>query len=796
MTSRSPSGQYNTFHTSMPRSEMHTSRVSGGSASQSSSGASSPRRGRARMPVVIMSSQMPRLFDNRKHPYSQLSQSPVSPSLLPKDARANTSYTRFANRSRLAPTDRPLRSPVIQPQEDQYPRDEMPSPLLLPPQRSSKVETLQPLGQRQANRQHSRNNQHQMTIDLSGLNNKLGFHVPARETITPRGSDDESEDLLSFPEKRERRSGERGGKRNSRSLCIEEKAQAKIRLEDAPTRHSLRNAVSAMPTSRNTGILSPSERRGRSREVKPCSRSPKSMSRTVVPSVTVEEYGNGADDMLGEDDVGETETRTVEEVLSSHPPNGADRVGSPSAASVTSSMATRSTTQLMRTSSAERSLSPRAVISTGHPVGPTADSVHKERPGPFRKSGANKDLHIRAATTISSSILPPKPVRALSEKTCPTVMKNMVFAPASPVGTTIELADLDSSMVFSSSSLQMPRRSASISLKRIQDQDLETIMGSTMIKMPSPIASRFPTFNQDSDSLPYEEADPGREDSPVADRHSSSHGPFHWLREAVPKSGEAVPKARTLIKLVGSKSSRAVRAVSHHSVTGTSDSNLPAEGFESFGRTALKRNRTASTATEGGDQKRHYTRWDGVESRITEEDHPFHWAVLQRKHELRRQSSKQSLRHGLSAPTHSPKSINKNTNYQNISSSNDRATSTTSRQRDTPSRVVSLTSLAHEAVSSLARPVSHRHKSAPLRVPSYKDTGNVPENILGDNLRSSVSYEVLPYADGLVSLAASFDSKLAYKACKKEEGYVDFDKVLGLDNHDAVQEEAVGAMAN
>ena len=771
---------------------MHIPRLFGGSASQSSSGASSPRRGRARMPVVIMSSQMPRLSDNRKHPYSQLSQSPVSPSLLPKDARANINYTRFANRSRLAPNDRPLRSPVIHPQVDQYPRDEIPSPLLLPPQRSTAVETLQPLGQRDANRQHSRENL-QMTIDLSGLNNKLGFHVPARETITPRGSDDESEDLLSFPGRQGRKSGERGGKRNARSLCIEEKAQAKIRLEDTPTRHSLRNAVSAIPTSRNTGILSPSERRGRSREVKPCSRSPQSMSRPVIPSMTVEEYGHSADGMLGEDDVGETETRTVEEVLPSHPPDRTDRVGSSSTASVASSMATRSTTQLVRTSTAERSLSPRAVISTEHPVGPTVDGVHKERLGSFPKSGANKDSNIRAATTVSLPILPPKPVRALSEKTCPTVMKNMVFAPASPVGTTVELADLDSTMVRSGSSPQMPRRSASISLKRIQDQDLETIMGSTTIKMPSPTASRSSLLNQDSDSPHYEEADPGREDSLLADRHSSSHGPFHWLREVVPKSVEAVPKARTLIKLGGSKSSHAVRAVSHHTVTGTSDADLPVEGSGSFGRTVLKRNRTASTAMEGGDQKRHYTRWDGVESRITEEDHPFHWAVLQRKYELRRQSSKQSLGHGLSVPSHPPKSINK----KDITSSNVRATSAASRQRDTPSRVVSLTSLAHEAVSSLARPVSHRHKSAPLQVPSYKHIGNVPRNfLLGDNLRSSVSYEVLPYADGLVSLAASFDSKSAYKACKKEEGYVDFDKVLGLDNHDAVLDEAVGAVAD
>jgi hypothetical protein len=121
-------------------------------------------------------------------------------------------------------------------------------------------------------------------------------------------------------------------------------------------------------------------------------------------------------------------------------------------------------------------------------------------------------------------------------------------------------------------------------------------------------------------------------------------GPLHWLREAVPKSAEVVPKARNLLQLASTKSPRAVRAASHQIITGFSGSNNPAEKSGSSTRIVLKRGRTASTATEGGDQKRHYTRWDGVETRITEEDHPFHWAVLQRKHELRKQSSRQSLR--------------------------------------------------------------------------------------------------------------------------------------------------------
>lgn len=790
---------------------MQTPRLFSGSTSQSSSGASSPRRGRARMPVVIMSSQIPRLSDNRKHPYSQLSQSPASPSLLAKDARSGISSTRFGNRYRLAPSDRPLLSPVIQPQADHFSTDEIPSPLLLPPQRSSTVETLQPLGQQQVNRPYARVQQQETNIDLSGLNNKLGFHIPARETITPRGSDDESEDLLSFSGRRGRRSGDRGGNRTSRSLCIAEKALARSRQEEAPTRTPLRNAVSAIPAPRNTGVLSPSERRGRSREVKPCSRSPKSLSRLIIPSATVQEYNQDTDGMTGEGDLGLAET-TVEEILSNYSPprstaldHSNNRVRGQTYPSVTSvsaspSASTPSTLRPARKSSADSLQSPRAPIPPRRLALATAGEANEEQLGTVRTSGATKNRNNNALTATSPGpiLARPKPMRALSEKSCPTVMKHTtnVLAPASPISTIIELADLDSLAVSSASGLQMPRRTASISLKRIQDQDLETIMGSSTIRMPSPITSRFPMLNGDSDSLQYEEGGPAEDDPVKTSRHSPDHGPFHWLREVVPKGKEAMPKARRLLKLANPRSPRPIRAASHHFGTGPSDSDGLDTEYNSFSRAVLKRSRTASTATEGGDQKRHYTRWDGVKTRITEEDHPFHWAVLQRRHEIRKQGSRQSLRHGLLDEAQSPISVHKNAKYQAVSPEISRVASPTSRGPTTPSRVVSLSSLAHQAVASLTRPISHRHNSAPLRVPTSKSTGNIGGDPLGDEFRSSISYEVLPYTKSLASLAASFDSKVAYKACKKEEGYVDFDKVLGLDNHDAVHEEVVGLVTD
>jgi hypothetical protein len=757
------------------------------------------------MPVVIMSSQIPRLSDNRLHPYSQLSQSPVSPTLLAKDARSGTGPARHANRSRLANSDKP--TPVIRPQVDRYPTDEQPSPLLLPPQRTS---TVQPLGQREVNRQRSRSDRQEMKIDLSGLNNKLGFHVPARETITPRGSDDESEDLLSFGARRGRRSLERDGKRNSRSLCIEEKARGRSKQEEASTRAPLRNAVSALPASRDTGVTSPSERRGRSREVKPCSQSPRALVRLAIPSVTVQEFDEATNAMGLEDDIGANETATVEAMLSNHSPARAtaldraeDSVRSPASPRVTSTsvsspVSTRST-RTARKPTGERSLSPRAQTLT--PVVDAAAGVVDGNPrsdGTSNRATKDKSNVCGTPTSFAPTVVPPKPVRALSEKSCPTVMKHTgnVFAPASPVTSTVELADVDSSAVSSASNLQMPRRTASISLKRIQDQDLETIMGSSTIKMPSPITSRFSLPHQESDSLHYEESEPAEGDLVKAARHSTDHGPFHWLREVVPKSKDALPRARTLLKLASPKSPRPVRAASHQILTGTSDAQDLDGESSSFGRAVLKRSRTASTATERGDQKRLYTRWDGVQGQITEEDHPVHWAILQRKHELRKQGSRQSLKFGVLPRAHSPMSLRKGAKHPAISSKGSQPASPTSNSPATPSRVVSLTSLAHQAVSSLTRPISHRHMSAPLRVPSSKSTGNIHQELLGDKLRSSVSYEVLSQANGLTSLSTSFDSKMAYKACKKEEGYVDFDKVLGLDNHEAVHEQVVGVVAD
>lgn len=805
MTSRSSLDRSNTSVASMSKSGIQTPRAFSSSASQSSNGASSPRRGRGRMPVVIMSSQIPRLSDNRLHPYSQLSQSPVSPTLLAKDARSGTGPARHANRSRLANSDKP--TPVIRPQVDRYPTDELPSPLLLPPQRTSTVETLQPLGQREVNRQRPRSSRQDMKVDLSGLNNKLGFHVPARETITPRGSDDESEDLLSFGARRGRRSLERDGKRNSRSLCIEEKARGRSKQEEATTRGPLGNAVSALPASRDTGVTSPSERRGRSREVKPCSQSPKSLVlvRLAIPSATVQEFDEVTDAMASEDDIGTNETTTVEEILSNHSPARATalnrpggRVRSPASPRVTST-SILSPDSTRSTGTARQPTGERPPSSQG----PTPSSVVDSAAGPLsagtsHKATKDKSTVCGTPTSLTPTLVPPKPVRALSEKSCPTVMKHTgnVFAPASPVTSTVELADVDSSVVSSASSLQMPRRTASISLKRIQDQDLETIMGSSTIKVPSPITSRFSLPYQESDSLHYQESEPVEQGHANAARHLTDHGPLHWLREVVPKSKEALPKARTLLKLASPKSPRPVRAVSHHIATGSSDSHDPEEGSSSFGRAVLKRSRTASTATERGDQKRHYTRWDGVQTEITEEDHPVHWAILQRRHELRKQGSKQSLKYALLPRAHSPMSSRKGAKHSTISPKHSQPASPTSHGPTTPSRVVSLGSLAHQAVSSLTRPISHRHMSAPLRVPSSKSTGNIHQELLGDNLRSSVSYEVLSAANGLKSLSSSFDSKVAYKACKKEEGYVDFDKVLGLDNHEAVHEQVVGVVAD
>lgn len=167
--------------------------------------------------------------------------------------------------------------------------------------------------------------------------------------------------------------------------------------------------------------------------------------------------------------------------------------------------------------------------------------------------------------------------------------------------------------------------------------------------------------------------------------------------------------------------------------------------------------------------------------------------MLQRRQQLREQGSKHSVTRDLLARALSPIPLSRHSNHPDttLPTPDDSQTASPTRPSSIlPSRVVSLTSLAHLAVSSLSRPVSHRHKSAPLRVSRLPSAEHGNQDLFGSVLRASFSEETLPVL-AHDSMSSSFDSKVAYKACKKEEGYVNFDKVLGLDNH-ASREEIAG----
>ncbi|KAJ9110171.1 hypothetical protein QFC20_003023 [Naganishia adeliensis] len=764
-----------------------------------------------------MSSQLPRLSDNRLHPYSQLSQSPVSPNLLARDSRSGAASSRLAIRARLDQSAqsiaKQLSSPVIRPQQDRFPTDEMPSPLSLPAQYAN-TPSAQPLKQVSVNQHHPRPTMKENGIGLSGLNDKLGFHVPARETITPRGSDDEGEDLLMFPRagRNSRSSNARTHTRNSRSLCIEEKARGRRKHQEGETTAPpQRKAFSEQPF-RVAGLTSPSERRGRSRDIKPCSRSTEAEDRLPVPQATVQSHIGDALGLDDDYDTGAFETATVETMLSSERPfrpssrlRLADDARVAHRASLPGSPGATSPRMLMRSTArpAQRysRLAPRPSrnVSDQNQTKMVNGLVTENRSATTGKTRSAKDQKKpnKTSNPMTTPLAPPKPFAALSEKSSATVVKDVtnVFAPPSPVHSIVELTDADSSAVSSVNGLQLPRRSASISLKRIQDQDLENILGSSAIRIPSPMTSPRMSVSEEAQYnrlyIPSEEIVQVTVEPAISPQKNG--GPLHRLRDALPTHKGALPKARALPKIANPGIPRPVRSLSHQILSNKTDSRVIEDTSGSLGRSILKRSRTASTATVGGDQKRVYTRWDGVETPITKEGHPVHWEMLQNRQQLREQGSKASPKHNLLGRSRPPTSIPKSSTQLG----------TTVRPGDTsqppsphavvavlPSRVVSLTSLAHHAVSSLTRPVSHRHKSAPLRVPSHKSTGNIHQDIFGEGLRSSFSQESSAFPSH-ESLASSFDSKVAYKACKKEEGYVNFDKVLGLDNH-ASREEIAG----
>lgn len=278
---------------------------------------------------------------------------------------------------------------------------------------------------------------------------------------------------------------------------------------------------------------------------------------------------------------------------------------------------------------------------------------------------------------------------------------------------------------------------------------------------------------------------PVLESPDVPDHHH--HGPLQWLRHAMPSRKAATSEARVLLPVERLVHPRPLRASSHNILSG---GVLQDASSGSLNKGLLKRSRTASSATEGGDQKRHYTRWDGVETPITKEHHPVHWAMLQRKHQhtLRKQGSKQSLKQAIIGPKpDSPVSSSPSPrlNTSRVHHSHGYLDTLDKAASLQPLRVVSLTSLAGQAVASPARPVTHRHKSTPMPMAARSSATTGP----ADFLRSSLSHESLLTASQ-ASIAGSFDSKLAYNACKGEAGYVNFDKVLGLDNH-AAHEGAV-----
>lgn len=329
-------------------------------------------------------------------------------------------------------------------------------------------------------------------------------------------------------------------------------------------------------------------------------------------------------------------------------------------------------------------------------------------------------------------------------------------------------------------------RSASISLKRIQDNDMETIMAAsaTIISRGGESPASHVKASCRSEN--------GNGDSWEALHHQNVLQRAKSLGNTWIKGRRPALLGKVSRGGVGSESrtstapytpSRDPLTHLHRAVSyATNPSTRKVSPAERRGNTA----RASST-----DSTHHYTRWDGTRTPITQEGHPVHWAAL-KQHHLVRQRSRQSLK-----------------NKRSVDSTNDVFAASQVRGLEIP-LTSGLKALYQPPVASPTPPVSinrwnlpgtRKDSKAPSVTPSPTDerrpsllqtqTLVLPSSNLNPGQTSPFysssnhSHESLDGMDHVRSrrsgsLASSFDSKAAYEAAKAEEGLISFDQVLGL----------------
>jgi len=329
-------------------------------------------------------------------------------------------------------------------------------------------------------------------------------------------------------------------------------------------------------------------------------------------------------------------------------------------------------------------------------------------------------------------------------------------------------------------------RTASISLKRIQDNDMERVMHAyqTCSRSHSPASQ-------------LEAAYRAHEASNADDTNGSSWETLH-RRNVLDRARnvgadwmKGKDRAGTLTSLwPGTKGSLGSPSMStgrpgllNRSVSYAPDS--PSRS-KAQAESCLK----AARRQSGGEITMMHTRWDGTKTPITEKDHPAHWAAL-KEHRLVRQRSKQSLsdeQPSSQSPSQSS-AFAKNQDLGRVHNSNAAPPVSIDRWRQHLSQAngahMPPIKIQHGAMS----PGEGRQR------PDYRHARTLPLPLDTACLSRSPTLTISGHSqDGNLPTSAcsvsSFNAVKAYDQVKSETGLISFDLIPGLNGSESASQQS------
>lgn len=375
----------------------------------------------------------------------------------------------------------------------------------------------------------------------------------------------------------------------------------------------------------------------------------------------------------------------------------------------------------------------------------------------------------------------PSMIRALEQKdpadqkARPSLVKQVTEVILSPRKNTLSSRDGDEPGAQSARLTETEAlRTASISLKRIQDDDLERVMHAyqTRSRSHSPASQLEAAYRANeasgttaSNGMSWDTLH--RQNVMERARNAGSE----WLRGRG-RAGtlnsvwpNALKASQPPVTPVSGRPASLNRSVSY---TG----NTPQHSRRLGPYTADDRRQSAGEATLM------HTRWDGTRTPITERDHPTHYAALQ-EHRLVRQKSKSSLSAVNRSPTPDLRAPGKD--YE--------AEHTTTAPVAPPVSIERWRQQLHQAGGRNLPQVKSTSQYSPSEGsrPAYRHSRTLPLPLDTAILSRSPTLSRSNHSqDSHLPLSAcsgtSFDVKTAYDIVKAERGLVSFDQIPGLND--------------